>query len=338
MVKNRMWMVRAGEGGYQFDVFKSENIVAIGWETGDLSNISTLEDIKKILKEKYPTYNAGRLNITAGQIHRFRSDFKEGDNVVTYDSGGRIYLIGEITSDYTYDTKISNYFHTRKVKWLGHVPRDKLSTASRNTLGAISTIFEVPDVTKEEIMKLLKGEETTKDEEHDNLLLTTEQGIFELETSENSEDDDELVAIDGVLYRVIERFPSKITDDYWLYAWRKKGRYHKPTVRSGKWLIFVNVKEVDEVWKKIKKATEEGKLGSDAKVSTAKPNPYSIDPNMSVICVYTYDWKDEKDVKRIREELRKLGITNKISYKTDEDSLNGKYVVTGHTRISKYYE
>ncbi len=165
MVKNKMWMVRAGEGGYQFDVFRSKNIVAIGWETGDLSNISTLEDIKKILKGKYPTYNSGRLNITAGQIHRFRSDFKEGDNVVTYDSGRRIYLIGEITGDYIYDTKISNYFHTRKVKWLGEVSRDKLSTASRNTLGAISTIFEVPDVTKEEIMKLLKGKEPTKDEE-----------------------------------------------------------------------------------------------------------------------------------------------------------------------------
>lgn len=166
MVKNRMWMVRAGEGGYQFDVFKSENIVAIGWETGDLSNISTKEDIKKILKEKYPRYSAGRLNITAGQIRKFRSEFEKGDNVVTYDPGRRVYLIGEITSDYKYDTKISNYFHTRTVKWLRReLSRDKLSTASKNTLGAWNTIFEVPDGTKEEIIKLLKGEEPEKDEE-----------------------------------------------------------------------------------------------------------------------------------------------------------------------------
>jgi len=44
------------------------------------------------------------------------------------------------------------------------------------------------------------------------------------------------------------------------------------------------------------------------------------------------------DVKRIREELRKLGVRNKIPYKSDEDTLRGGYRVTGHTRISKYYE
>ena len=132
--------------------------------------------------------------------------------------------------------------------------------------------------------------------------------------------------------------PSEVTDIYWIYATRKKGKYPKPTPRSGKWLIFVSLKNVDEVWAKIKKAVEEGKLGDSAKVATAKPNPLATDPNTKVICVYTYDYTDEKDVKRIREELRKLGITNKIPYKADEDTLSGKYRITGHKRISKYYE
>jgi len=132
--------------------------------------------------------------------------------------------------------------------------------------------------------------------------------------------------------------PSEVTDIYWIYATRKKGKYPKPTPRSGKWLIFVSLKNVDEVWAKIKKAVEEGKLGDSAKVATAKPNPLATDPNAKVICVYTYDYTDEKDVKRIREELRKLGITNKIPYKADEDTLSGKYRITGHKRISKYYE
>jgi len=132
--------------------------------------------------------------------------------------------------------------------------------------------------------------------------------------------------------------PSEVIDDYWIYAIRKKGKYPKSTQRSGKWLIFVDPKNLDEVWAKIKEATEEGKLGDCAKVATAKPNPLSGKSKANVICVYTYNWADEKDVRRVREELRNLGIKNKIPYKADEDTFNGKYGITGYTRISKYYE
>jgi len=57
-----------------------------------------------------------------------------------------------------------------------------------------------------------------------------------------------------------------------------------------------------------------------------------------VICVYTYDWKDRQDVERIREELRKIGIIRKISYKTDEDTEQGIYRAHNGEKISKYYE
>jgi len=132
--------------------------------------------------------------------------------------------------------------------------------------------------------------------------------------------------------------PSEVTDVYWIYARRKKGKYLKSTPRSGKWLIFVDPKNVDKVWAKIKEATEGGKLGDSAKVATAKPNPLAGESEAKVICVYTYDWRDEMDVRKVREELRKLGITNKIPYKVDEDTLSRKYRITGHRRISKYYE
>lgn len=132
--------------------------------------------------------------------------------------------------------------------------------------------------------------------------------------------------------------PSEVTDVYWVYAKRGEGKYPKLTLRSGKWLVFVDKKDVDEVWAKIKKAVEEGKLGNDAKVATAKPNRLATNPNKRVICVYTYDYTDEQDIRRVREELRHLGINSRIPYKTDEDTLSGKYQITGHTRISKYLE
>ena len=135
-----------------------------------------------------------------------------------------------------------------------------------------------------------------------------------------------------------EEKPSKVTEVYWLYAIRQKGTYPRPTSRSGKWLIFVNRNEVDTVWATIKHATEEGKLGGSAKVATAKLSPQATDPDTKVICVYTYDWRDAADVRRIRAELQVLGITQKIPYKTDADTFQEKYQVAGHQRISKYYE
>lgn len=132
--------------------------------------------------------------------------------------------------------------------------------------------------------------------------------------------------------------PSHVTDAYWLHAERKSGTYPVASKNRGKWLVFVPLSEIDEVWAKIKLATEEGRLGSSAKVASARPNPNAKTPGTNVICVYTYDWTDEGDVMRVRQELRQLGIASKIPYKADEDTYAGRYAVRGHKRISKYYE
>ncbi len=135
-----------------------------------------------------------------------------------------------------------------------------------------------------------------------------------------------------------EIFPSIVTDTYWLYAKRKKGNYPAHTFNGGKWLVFVDVNKIDEVWSKIKTATENGLLGVESKVSTARKNPNAIDPNKKVICVYTYDYTDKEDVMRIRQELRNIGIKNKIPYKTDNATTEGLYQVKGNKRISVYFE
>lgn len=132
------------------------------------------------------------------------------------------------------------------------------------------------------------------------------------------------------------RRPSIVTDDYWLFAEAKDKRFPQ-SGRAGKWLLFVPLTKIDEVWSIIKFATESGRLGIASKVATAKDNPNARDRSTKVICVYTYDHEDEKDVMRVREELRRLGFDNKIPYKTDEATRAGKYQVKGDSRISKYY-
>lgn len=143
---------------------------------------------------------------------------------------------------------------------------------------------------------------------------------------------------DGSSQSLPDPKPSQITDTFWLHATLQVGTYPKATERCGKWLLFIPVAEVDKAWEKIKIATHEGLLGSSAKVATARPNPNAARPDERVICVYTYDWTDVEDVRRIRDELRRLGFTRKIPYKSDEDTHTGKYEVRGHQRISKYYE
>ncbi len=132
--------------------------------------------------------------------------------------------------------------------------------------------------------------------------------------------------------------PSEVTDIYWIYAHRTKGDYPKSTLNSGKWLVFVNSDNIDDVWKDIKTATESGLLGKASKVATNKPNPNATNSNVKVICVYSYDYTDEQDVMRIRRELRKIGIESKIPYKTDRATQENKYVVKGSKRTSVYYE
>jgi hypothetical protein len=82
------------------------------------------------------------------------------------------------------------------------------------------------------------------------------------------------------------RTPSQILDDYWVSARARKNRVPF-TERSGKWLIFVPLDEVDDAWAKIKKATEAGLLGNSSKAATALSNPNAADPTKRVICVYT---------------------------------------------------
>jgi len=77
--------------------------------------------------------------------------------------------VGEITGDYEYNTELMEYHHIRRVKWLGEIERDKLSTRTKNVLGSISTIFKLPRESQEEILNLLRGREEEGWDEKDEM-------------------------------------------------------------------------------------------------------------------------------------------------------------------------
>ena len=91
---------------------------------------------------------------------------------------------------------------------------------------------------------------------------------------------------------------------------------------SGKWLIYVQKEHVDKLWDKIEKLADKGKIWS-AKVSTTA-HPWASE-GKHVICVYTENYLDERDIMKTREVLRQIGIRTRLTYKPDIYTLLGIY-------------
>jgi general stress protein YciG len=86
-------------------------------------------------------------------------------------------------------------------------------------------------------------------------------------------------------------------------------------VTDGKWMLFPSANMVDDIWRKVAKATLEGTLGYAAKVATDDGSD-----RQRLICVYTEDFTDEKDVRRVLDKMQELNLIKGeqgIYYKCD---------------------
>jgi hypothetical protein len=95
-------------------------------------------------------------------VRRFVRELKKGDGVITYDPDRRIYLLGEIESDV--ETRDHALGRLRRVRWTHEVQRDVLSPTTRNTLGAIATLFQVVGDARDEVWTKAAPVGTTKTE------------------------------------------------------------------------------------------------------------------------------------------------------------------------------
>ena len=116
--------------------------------------------------------------------------------------------------------------------------------------------------------------------------------------------------------------PSQDRSEYWKHAAVEGLKSWYSNQITGKWCIFHPSSEVDEAWEKISKAVKEGKLGAVAKVSTWHSAQQPQYKDNHVICVYTDDYTDEKDVRRVRDALTDLGYLQPLKYKRDIDTRN----------------
>lgn len=137
-------MVRAGTQNELIETAESRKAIAIGWgELGDVSALRSPDEVKVRYAHAFPNDDGKRAAINASQVHRFAHQIAEGDYVLTYDKSTRQVLIGQCSGRYEFrrDVFSESYPHTRPVKWLGRVSRDRFSEAARNSMGSTLTVF-----------------------------------------------------------------------------------------------------------------------------------------------------------------------------------------------------
>src|SRR3546814_9145619 len=156
-------MVRAWKGGRYFDLFKDNSVIAIGWSyIGSLEALKTREENAERLAGEWPDWHPQKLSMSAGQLFRFRHEMQKGDRIVTYDPGRRVYLLGTITADYRWNPELDDdAMNTRPVQWEGEIARDLLSVATKNSLGAISTLFLLSQDAADDLARALRTQQPT---------------------------------------------------------------------------------------------------------------------------------------------------------------------------------
>lgn len=120
--------------------------VCIGWSVlGDLSQISTKEELGALYDEKFPDKSSVARGQDIGQIWSFLDSLKIGDYVVYGD--GKTAHIGQITSDYYFDQENSNqdpdYANNKNVNWLKDVAYQELPHDLHQAMFAMRSVFSL---------------------------------------------------------------------------------------------------------------------------------------------------------------------------------------------------
>ena len=151
-----MWMVRSGFESFLINDFKEYNVVAIGWNIGDLTN-KTRDEIKDLIKKKYGKNT--KSDYASNQIVRFIFDIEVGDYVITHNYPEGSYLFGKIVSDYKYSDIISKvdssndtYWDVRDVEWLYEISKNSLKKSTQGTLSTSTTVFKINESAKNDIL------------------------------------------------------------------------------------------------------------------------------------------------------------------------------------------
>lgn len=190
------WMVRSGDGGRYADDARAKNIVGLGWAgIGDPNSFTSKAQIADAVRKAFPEYGERTVASSANQLWRFRNEVKQGDHVVTFDRGKRVYHLGVIEGGpVSKPDEIEELSYQRSVRWIAEpMSRDSLSLDARNRLGSVLTLFKVPESAAKELKALAEGK----------------LAVMPYDAPPSDEDDDPYAKIDELaVLRIADRISS----------------------------------------------------------------------------------------------------------------------------------
>ncbi len=162
-------------------LFLNESIIAIGWK--EMGNLRQIDESREAFKQKYamayPDAKKGNISLGAGMLFRFCYEAQVGDFVVFPSKINREINIGTLEGDYAYDPNQHDYVHTRKVKWLKHIPRTAFSQGALYEIGSAMSFFSVKNYSDEFLAALDKDfkKDYSTDSEDESIGATAEDII-----------------------------------------------------------------------------------------------------------------------------------------------------------------
>src|SRR3569832_546097 len=142
-----IWLIRAGSHGEFEQKFIQENRVYVTWDGLDvnLEQLTERSELVAAMTQRYPDTKPKAILNWVSQVWPFAHGIKKGDLVVLPLKSQPAIQIGEITSDYHFESGGPDpYFHWRAVKWIGEaVPRAHFGKDLLFTFGAFKTICRV---------------------------------------------------------------------------------------------------------------------------------------------------------------------------------------------------
>ncbi|WP_390477685.1 restriction endonuclease [Altererythrobacter sp. MTPC7] len=154
------WKITSGRGSRYTDEFVDEGVVAVALDPDtDFVSCASKEEIAALVSARHPLMTDRQISVAASQHWRFLNEVNIGDLVLVYAPQTRLYHYGEILSDASFALgRIPEHPVVRHVNWRGTVERDALSTTTKNSLGAILTLFKVPHNAATEVAHVFAGE------------------------------------------------------------------------------------------------------------------------------------------------------------------------------------
>ncbi len=162
-LKKNHWVIACGINSNQWDNFKDNNLIAIGWDSlGDLSKFKSKREIFEKLKDERSENDPDPRN-DALCCYDFVNSMKVNDIVFVKKGTSKLVAYGKIIGDYKYDENLSEYRNIRSVEWI-NIKENDIDPITGKTL---TNFNKYPD-TVEKYLKLMAND-NNKDLEFNEL-------------------------------------------------------------------------------------------------------------------------------------------------------------------------